>query len=257
MGSSRRWTDEEYEYLRETWGIKPVPSIAKHLGRSVNAIHIKVARLGLGPYTEAGTMISLYSLLRDLGKTAGYNYLKTKLESDGLPIKYKRVNECRVAMVNIDAFWKWAETHKTYFDLSQLEKNALGAEPDWVADARKAAYRSRTIRTPWTKDEDSRLRDLLCRYKYTYNDLRELLGRSEGAIKRRITTLGIKERPLRHEVKKWSDKEVDMLIKMHDDGYGFDAIGKVLGRSGLAVRGKFEVMRHEEYNRKVAENEYR
>ena len=34
------WTQEELDYIREVWGDKTVPQIAKHLGRSITAVKV-------------------------------------------------------------------------------------------------------------------------------------------------------------------------------------------------------------------------
>jgi ribonucleotide reductase beta subunit family protein with ferritin-like domain len=34
----KHWTPEEVEYLKDSWGYKNIPNIAKHLNRNVNAI---------------------------------------------------------------------------------------------------------------------------------------------------------------------------------------------------------------------------
>ena len=42
---SRKWTKEDVEYLTEKWGNVSIPSIAKKLNRSVNAVKIKAKEL--------------------------------------------------------------------------------------------------------------------------------------------------------------------------------------------------------------------
>lgn len=54
---SRKWTKEDVEYLTEKWGNVSIPSIAKKLNRSVNAVKIKAGRLNLGPMLENGAYV--------------------------------------------------------------------------------------------------------------------------------------------------------------------------------------------------------
>ena len=59
---SRKWTKEDVEYLTEKWGNVSIPSIAKKLNRSVNAVKIKAGRLNLGPMLENGAYVTLKSV---------------------------------------------------------------------------------------------------------------------------------------------------------------------------------------------------
>ena len=55
MAKNKPWTEDEIEYLSEAWGNVPVKRIAAHLGRSVNAINVKVYKYGLGSFLDNGT----------------------------------------------------------------------------------------------------------------------------------------------------------------------------------------------------------
>ena len=251
MGRNKNWSPAEFEYLQNSWGSVSIPGIAKHLGRSVNAVKIKAQRLHLGAHLNSGTTITFLELLKEFGRHGGYTYFKDRLVRNGFPIRYQRVENSRFAVVDIDEFWKWAEQHKTYFDFSKLAKNALGKEPEWVDEARCAAYKAQHTTQPWTKAEDQRLEALLGQYKYTYTELAEAFCRTEGAIKRRITDLGLLQRPIRRESKAWEEYEVEILKTMREAGHCFEEIGRRLGRTGLAVRGKYERLYHPEYTKRA------
>ena len=61
----KTWTAEDDEYLREKWGTSGgVPSIAKELGRSVDAIKNRAIELKLGPYLDGGEDVSYNQLYR-------------------------------------------------------------------------------------------------------------------------------------------------------------------------------------------------
>jgi hypothetical protein len=161
-------------------------------------------------------------------------------------------------MVNIDEFWKFAEEHKDLFDFSRLEPRAFGPEPEWATLKRQLdAERLRTGHAhndPWTEAEDRLLVRLLREYKYTYSELAEKLHRSEGAIKRRLSTKGIKERPVRNTPQPWTEAEEQRLIEMKAAGYGWDNIAAELHRSALCVRGKYERLLNPEYTKRVYRN---
>jgi hypothetical protein len=91
------------------------------------------------------------------------------------------------------------------------------------------------------------LEQLLNEYRYTYDDLSRILQRTEGAIKRRIYDLALPQRPLRRETRPWTDEEGRQLVDMRVTGYGYEAIAEKLGRSALAVRGKYEHLQNPDY----------
>ena len=128
-------------------------------------------------------------------------YTSDKLIRYGLPVKWHVVKKNRFRVIDIDAFWKWAEDNKSILDFSRFEKYSLGAEPDWVDVKRKADYKKMQLHgqhnAAWTKTEDDKLRYLLGKGTYTYSDLAAELRHSEGAIKRRILDLGINKKPVR------------------------------------------------------------
>ena len=128
-------------------------------------------------------------------------YTSDRLIRYGLPVKWHVVKKNRFRVIDIDAFWKWAEDNKSILDFSRFEKYGLGAEPDWVDVKRKADYKKLQLHgqhnAAWTKTEDDKLRYLLSKETYTYSDLAAELRHSEGAIKRRILDLGINKKPVR------------------------------------------------------------
>ena len=135
------------------------------------------------------------------GKRTQVGHTSDRLIRYGLPVKWHVVKKNRFRVIDIDAFWKWAEDNKSILDFSRFEKYSLGAEPDWVDVKRKADYKKLQLHgqhnAAWTKTEDDKLRYLLSKGTYTYSDLAAELRHSEGAIKRRILDLGINKKPVR------------------------------------------------------------
>ena len=60
------WTKAEEEYLSEKWGTTSLKSIAKKLGRSENAVIVRIQRLGLGPGLQNGVRISWNTFVKTL-----------------------------------------------------------------------------------------------------------------------------------------------------------------------------------------------
>ena len=260
--AKKRWTKAEENYLEEHWGNTSLKTIAKNLGRSENAVIVRINRLGLGPGLQNCDRLSWNQFIIALqGSNYGSGYMKKRLIAAGFPVHTQIIrgqNKARYTTVDIEEFWKFAEKNKDLFDFSRLEPYAFGPEPEWAKLKRQLdAERLRkghAHNDPWTQAEDERLRKLLKEYRYTYNELAERLRRSEGAIKRRICTLGIRERPIRRESKPWTEAEEKKLVEMRGQGYGWDNIAAELHRTALCVRGKYERLLNPEYSKRIYRN---
>lgn len=240
------WSAEDEQYLQESWGKFSIPAIGKKLGRSVNAVKVRAQRLGLGAVLMGGDYISLNQLLIAVkGTNFGGGYaIKSWVENRGLPVHTKKVVNNSFRVVYLDEFWTWAEKNRSFIDFSKMEPLALGKEPDWVAEQRKKDFQSFAIqrKDPWTSADDSRLIMLLKEHKYGYAELSELLHRSAGAIQRRCNDLGIKERPVKADnhgqETAWTDNDFSVLADGIRNGDSYTMIGKAIGKSEKAIRGK-------------------
>ena len=242
----KTWTQEEERYLEEHWGTVSIPGLAKHLGRTVNAIKVRAFRMGLGGMLDAGDYVTFNQLMLTItDNSQSYSYqMKSWVKNRGLPVHTKRVDKCTWRVVYLEEFWRWAEKHRSFIDFSKLEPLALGKEPGWVPEQRRKDYQAFALqrKDPWTPDEDSRLKMLLKQQKYGYAELSEILRRSEGAIIRRCRDLGLKERPVRADNhgkdNAWTDAHFQLLADGIRHGDSYPVIGKAVGRSEKAVRGK-------------------
>lgn len=243
---SRHWKPEEEEYLEENWGKYSVPALAKHLNRTVGAVKLRASRMHLGAFRMGGDYITLNQLyLAITGSVGGGGYIITSwVKNRGLPVHTKKVVEHRFRVVYLEEFWEWAEKNRSFIDFSKMEPLALGAEPEWVAEQRKRDFQGYAIqrKDPWTPEDDSRLIMLLREHKYGYAELSDMLHRSSGAIQRRCQDLGIKERPVKADnhssASKWTDRDFEILADGIRNGECYAQIGKKLGRSDKAIRGK-------------------
>lgn len=79
-------------------------------------------------------------------------------------------------------------------------------------------------------------------YKYTYEQMSDMLRRSPGAIQRRCADLGLKARPVRinpHGPEAvWHQEDYDRLAEGIKSGESYMSISKALGKSEKAIRGK-------------------
>lgn len=246
MGLGRKWTAAEEEYLKENWGQVSFENLSKKLNRSVAAIQVRVNRIGLAPFLESGDYVTLCQLIIAVtGSYTGYSYkMRSWVKNRDLPVHKKRRGKSSIRIVYLDEFWKWAEKNRSFLDFSKMEPHALGQEPAWVAEQRHKDYRAFAVqrKDPWTPAEDDRLKRLLKHQKYGYAELSNILHRSAGAIQRRCTDLGLKERPLKADNhgagSVWTQEHFDILANGIRNGDSYTQIGQVLGKSEKAVRGK-------------------
>lgn len=246
----QHWSREEVTYLEDKWGVVSIKGIAKHLGRSISAVKQKGQRLGLGDplLSAAGITLSQLAVALNIHYGIAKNWVKTK----GLPSKSKVfVEELRVQYVRYEDFWEWAEQNKNLINLARLEDKALGPEPQWAREKRKAdmANYNKLLKRPWSKDEDSRLIGLVNAHRYTYPEIAKILRRTESAIKRRLHDLGSKARPvsLQRGIK-WTEEETSILLDLLDKGYGFNTIAERLKKSEFSCRQRLEIVQREVSN---------
>lgn len=153
----KQWTEKEEAYLQDKWGTVSIKGLSKALGRSENAIIVRAQRLGCGAHLAGDTRISLNQLMLAIYGKNMLGYTSDKLIRYGLPVKWHVVKKNRFRVIDIDAFWRWAEDNKSILDFSRFEKYSLGAEPDWVNVKRKADYKKLQLHgqhnAAWTKTE--------------------------------------------------------------------------------------------------------
>lgn len=238
-----KWSKKEENYLYEAWGTISKNTIAEKLGRSVVAINLKAKRMNLGPFLESGDYISLNQLMIQLrGNYVGKQYTIDQWIDKGLRVKTQRIYSDSFRVINLEDFWKWAKKNRTIIDFSKLRPLTFGKEPDWLIKQRKIDKENDYFKkTPWTKSEDRKLQMMLNEYKYTYRELSLSLKRTEGAIKKRLTDLNIKNRPIRMpNHNPWTEEETQLLIDLYHKGHNRNTFPNYINRSAQACGGKIE-----------------
>lgn len=213
--SGRRWTDEEKEFLREKWGCLTRERIAKKIGRTPLSVSQMATKLKLGPWKDNTNMLKVKDLVAALGYTVyGNSYLIFRFKKLGCPIVYRK----RIMFINIDSFWEWAEENKKELNFAKFKNGALGKEPNWVEEKRKADMlnpaNKRTNRI-WTPEEDRLLIAKVKSNKYTYRMLSNDFNRTDAAIKRRLNKLNVPYRPIPSDnLGEWSKEEKEKAISL-------------------------------------------
>lgn len=247
MGQARNWTREEEIYLEEHWGTLSIDTIAKNLGRSRNAIIVKAQRLGLGAFLKSGDYVTWNQLLKTIGMSGAGNTYKdiSWVRNRGCPVRRQKVGKNAFRVICLDDFWKWAKENQGLLDFSGFEENALGKEPDWAKEKRHRDFHQsqRIIMTPWTPAEDAKLIRLVKMGRHTFPELSKELRRTEGAIRKRLCDLGVKERPVKLDNHtKWTNEEYLKFGEMIKAGLPCEEIAEKLNKSTKAIKGRVYAM---------------
>lgn len=244
MKEYRWWTQEDLDYLESKWGTVSIPAIANALGRTSDAVRLKAHKLGLGAVLSSGDYVTFSQLAKAVTGASSEGTSRGKTESwikeRGLPIHKKRVDKSSFRVVYIDEFWEWAYQYRSFINFAKMEPLILGKEPDWVAEQRKMDERvlDPQREDPWTDEEDSRLKMLVNQQRYTARELSEMMNRSEGAIRKRCSTIGLLARPVPEKHQKWKREELDRIVQYIKDGVPYETMSKELGRSTHSIKSK-------------------
>lgn len=257
MTKNRNWTQEEIEYLEDYYGKHSMKTLMQNLDRTASAITNKVNRLGMGRWYSRQEGITLGEFAKATGIM--HSTLRNWMKIHDLPVHSKKIRETRFYFIHMDKWWKWAATHRQMVEWDKIDRLAIGPEPFWVAEARKAKVIDKDLsakKIPWTSSEDEKLKWMLKQYKFTYPEISKELSRTHGAIKRRMSDLNLKMRPIPMSTKKvYSEEEVQEILSLYNSGYGFKFIARKLNRSEAGVRGKLERMGYSFSNRVLVKSE--
>lgn len=192
MAQGRKWTQEELEYLHDKWGIKTIPQIAKAMGKSENAVKIKSVRIGLGCFKDSSEYLPALQVSKLLGIDV---HTVTNYWIPKCGLKFKWVNPQggrKFKYIKLSVLEKWLEAHPDNWDSRRVEMFALGFEPDWLKEKRKAdqLLPSRKAQK-YTRQEDMQLIAFFKTGRYTYQEIGDMLCRSRESVERRISRLDV------------------------------------------------------------------
>lgn len=239
----RNWSHEDESYLEEKWGTISVKGIARKLNRTETAVVLKSQRMSLGAFLDAGDYVTWNQLQIALGmglSSSGYKMISW-VKNRNFPIHTKLIRSKSFKIVFLNEFWVWAEKNQTFLDFSRFAPLALGEEPGWVQGKRRhdCENRRRIKNIPWSAAEDNKLIRLVKKQQYGVQELSKLMGRTEGAIQRRLIDLKVKDRPVKADnTVKWTDSEFKSLGDMIIAGKTYEQMTTVLGKSAKAIRGR-------------------
>lgn len=234
------WSEKEEEELREFWGVKSINVLAKRFNVNARQVINKASVLKLGTWIENSEYLTFMEVITALGqKSSGYAYKRLKK----LNIPLVKVVRCQSKeMVDMKKFWEWAEENKKQLNFAKFEKGALGKEPDWVDEKRKLDYKNPTKHSKkWSKESEQLLIKNATSGKYTLPEIAKDFARTESAIRRKLSRLGVKSNFKRLEQVKWDDLEKIKLVELEKE-HDIYTIAKMLNRSETSVTKKLGVL---------------
>ena len=187
------WSKEELDYIREVWGEKTIPEIARKLGRSIDAVKVKAFRMGFTGQKWYGEMMSARKVGELLG-VDGHTVCDYWIPKCGLKGKPKRlgVSKETTTIIMFEDLLEWLETHQDLWDSRRVERFGLGMEYDWLIEKRKAdALKPVRKAQKWTPEEDQRLIDMFRRGGMTNAEMGAALGRPASGVEHRLLRLDV------------------------------------------------------------------
>lgn len=122
------WTQEEVEFLRDSWGVLSISSICRQLNRSLKSIKSKANRIGLEPLRNSfddDITITEFAEYMGISRYRIYYFHKR-----GLKMKRKKLsNKTSMYMISIKDALKFLEEHQNLFDAAKIDDCLFLPEP--------------------------------------------------------------------------------------------------------------------------------
>lgn len=242
--SGRPWSEQEIAYLERHWYTSNLAAMTAYLGRTKIAVRNKGRRMGLGRQIDGGgDTVSVKMINNAFGKQTVSHITAARMEATGLKVRRFRFGRMNRYCVRIDEFWEWLRLNQGYYPVTKLEPLALGPEPDWVEQARRAAraYPILNAGKPWTQHDDMLLKSMI-RSRRHIGEICAALKRTENAVRSHAArdwsidlsyAACTRRRP-------WTEDEKRRLIEMAQTGRCSMDIGAQLDRSERMVRIKLK-----------------
>ena len=174
--SGRRWTQEELDQLERMSGTYTVATIAKKLGRSFDAVNIKLQRMGLSGFEKSTDLLTMNQMCLMLGVQS--RTVKKKWKSKGLRIMRKG----NYLTIRQEELIKYLKNHPEDWSAADITDDSLIMRYPWYKEKKKTDVKSQYH---WTSVELSKLK-LLRHEGYSIREIAEQMGRSESSIKYKL-----------------------------------------------------------------------
>ena len=173
----RIWTQEELDTLESLLGTYTVDSIARRLGRSFNAVNLKLNRMGFSGFEKSTDLINMNQLCIMLG-VSDRTVKKRWMAERGL----KSVRKGKFITFKQEVLENFLRDNQDLWNAAHVTDDSLLMRFDWYKDKRKTDTK---IHFRWTSAEVRRLKAL--RHQgYYIREIAEMMNRSESSIKYKL-----------------------------------------------------------------------
>lgn len=210
--SNRKWSLEELDYLKRSWGKISVESIAKHVHRDVSAVCQQAHKMRIGPLYNNSENISLADFCRATGISRD-RVMGTLAPKHDFPLLSKKYGKQKYYyFVDYNNILKWMKKHQRLYDASMIQDGFFVPEPEWLKNKRrrdrfdKSDITQDAIRRPWTSQEISHAK-LLRRQGYSVKQIADKIGRNIPAVRSKLYNSGASFTLPRY----WTGKEFKFL----------------------------------------------
>jgi hypothetical protein len=191
------WSESELVYLRQNYGKMSPEKLAKELGRTSEAVHIKATRLRLHARKQRLTPRSIGEMMRICSK-------QVKRWIDHKWLKAQVISRVRhtIHAVQPEDLIEFLKAHPDQWDArrcpdihlklgirSKRTGVAKDERPLWLKEKLAKDIRKGRQTARWTRAEDVQLAHHMQR-GLRYKRVGELMGRTEQSISRRVGRLG-------------------------------------------------------------------
>lgn len=238
----KRWSQDELEYLEDSWGFVSLDTISKNLQRTKEAVRRKAWNLGLGPSRYADGLIYSPPQIAELLKKDVKDIYRFIEDGTLKGRKRKLINE-RVYQVHFDDLMAFLKDNPDKWDSRKVPPYTFGIEPDWMKEKRIKDMEIPKAHKKWTKNEE---RELIyyVNQGYEMRDIANILGRTLTSIYRRAQEL--RERGQLKPIKKmtyWSKEEINKMLELEKQGLTDKEIAYKLGRKRIHITDKRRMLR--------------
>ena len=177
--SRKRWTEDELEKLEEWAGIYTVQQIADRLGRSFDAVNIKVGRTGIRGFEKNTEMLTLHQLCIMMGVDS--RTVKKKWKDHGLKIGRRR----NYVVISQNDLFRFLKNNPDDWSAARVTDDSLLMGQRWYITKKHADQPKSYF---WKSTEVSRLKILYAK-GVPMRQIAEKMGRSYSSIRNKVVAL--------------------------------------------------------------------
>lgn len=174
----KKWTEEEDLYLENNYSKSSMKRLCLKLDRSAVAIRSRARLLGLTRDEHEFITASQLSECFGRDKIVACNWIRHY----GLPCHKLGDDTNYIYQIDIEEFWKWADTHRHIIDWQGYKRYSLLPEPSFVEECIQEYSKPKKHRSRITRNEKSKIYRMYCK-GIAIKEIADEHSRTEYAIK--------------------------------------------------------------------------